>query len=160
MVVAIPGRGIRFVVDECRPYVHSLNLRIETGRVIYISDCGVGQTNLPLASQIHQDEYAWVMKSDCKIDQGMPWSNAMAYGVAHDLIPYEEVDLRFLTLPSGVTLYDVDLWQHWGDCFIQLLGWPKELENQIISSSDTRDALGCQEAVANNPAAMRKLNFF
>lgn len=107
-------------------------------RVIYIADCGVGQTILPLASQFQQDEYAWTMKSICTIDQGMPWSNAMAYGVAHDLVPWVETDLRLLTHHSGVTLSDLELWVQYGDCFIQALEVADLFDKPTQMDSDSR----------------------
>jgi hypothetical protein len=173
MVVAIPGGGLRFLEGENRPYIHSLNLRIDMDRVIYIADCGVEQTILPLASPVQQDEYAWAMKSICTIDQGMPWSNAMAYGVAHDLVPWVETDLRLLTHHSGVTLSDLELWVQYGDCCIQALDVADLFDNPTQMDSDSRvqatptmahninddlDDLKCNEAIEDKPLCIRKLN--
>lgn len=142
-------------------------------RVIYIADCGVEQTILPLASQFQQDEYAWAMKSICTIDQGMPWSNAMAYGVAHDLVPWVETDLRLLTHHSGVTLSDLELWVQYGDCFIQALDVADLFDNPTQMDSDSRvqatptmahninddlDDFKCNEAIEDKPLCIRKLN--
>lgn len=172
MVVAISGGGLRFLEGENRPYVHSLNLRIDTDRVIYIADCGVGQTILPLASQFQQDEYAWVMKSICTFDQGMPWSNAMAYGVAHDLVPWVEADLRLLTHHSGVSLSDMEL-MGYGDCLIQsldvsdLFDKPTHVDSDSlmqvtpttghIVNDDLEDSLNCNEVIDDKPLCVRKL---
>ena len=172
-MVAIPGEGLRFLAEENRPYVHSLNLRIDTDRVIYITDCGVGQTILPLASQLEQDKYAWTTKTDSNIDQGMPWSNAMAYGVAHDLVPWVEADLSFLSYHCGVTLSDIELWAHYGDCLIQKLGvteffdevyqidadlWVQETPPTTnVIHVDVDDALNCLEDLEDKPHCVRKL---
>ena len=174
MVVAIPGRGLRFLEGENRPYVHSVNLRIDTGRVIYIADCGVEQTILPLASQFRQDKYAWTTMSICTIDQGMPWSNAMAYGVAHDLVPWVETDLRRLTHHSGVALSDLELWAQYGDCFFQALGVADLFDKPTQMGSDSLvqetpttghmttdyldDLLECNEGIDDKPLCVRKLN--
>lgn len=168
MVVAIPDGGLRFLEGENRPYIHSLNLRIDMDRVIYIADCGVEQTILPLASQFQQDKYAWATKSICTIDQGMPWSNAMAYGVAHDLVPWVETDLRLLTHHSGVTLSDLELWVQYGDCFIQapgvadLFDKPTQMDSdsrvQATPTNDDFDDFECNEAIEDKPLCIRKLN--
>ena len=155
MLVAIPGRELRFVPDESRPYVHSMNLRIDIDCIIYITDDGVGQSNLPLASQLQQDKYAWVMKSDHKIDQGMPWSNAIAYGVAHNLIPWVKPDLGFLICNSGVTLSHIELWAHYGDCLIKSFD---VIELFDETTQKNLHSLRCEEDM-DAPACMRKLNF-
>jgi len=163
MVVTISDGGVRFLEGENRPYKQSLNIRIDTDRAIYIADCGVEQTILPLASQFQQDEYAWAMKSICTVDQGMPWSNAMAYGVAHDLVPWVETDLRLLTHHSGVTLSDLELWVQYGDCFIQALDVTDLFDMQATPTmahniNDDLDDFNCNEVIEDKPLCIRKLN--
>lgn len=173
MVVSFPDGRLRFVVDERRPYMYSLNLRVYKGRVIYITDCGVGQSTLPVATQLEQDKYAWLMKSGCQIDQEMPWSNAVAYGVAHNHISWVETDLTLVSHSSGMTLSDIKLWIHHGESFMQSLGVnelfdePTQMNAQAQATPNAvnhinnalDNALKCYEEIDNKPpVCVRKLN--
>lgn len=114
----MPGGELRFLSGEVRPYVLSFNLFVHKGRVIYISDAGAEHTTLPMASQLEQDEYAWFTMTN---DQMMPWSNAMVYGVIHDLVPWVKPDLDVLTYQRTVTLDVIKTWLECGDCFLESL---------------------------------------
>ena len=103
----------------------------------------------------------------------MPWSNAMAYGVAHDLVPWAETDLRLLTHHSGVTLSDMELWGQYGDCLIQaldvsdLFDKPTHVDSDSlmqvtpttahIVNDDLEDSLNCNEVIDDKPLCVRKL---
>ena len=108
-------------VNTGRTYIHCTFVSTQVGSST-LQTAASSQTILPLASQFEQDEYAWAMMSNCTIDQGMSWSNAMAYGAAHDLVPWVEADLRLLTLYSGACLSDLELWAQYGGALLQALG--------------------------------------